>query len=142
MIQNDAWTQELYLHWIARLKSIGIKTLMISELIGSYIMDADRVPILSNFSDATPVFSALKDYSNINRATILPISGVVPSNNFVCSPACLWGDCVNNACVCYAGYSGSDCSTYTFPDSQNKIGMNLQGVSYWTTQHPFIDMHK
>lgn len=25
---------------------------------------------------------------------------------------------------------------------QNKIGMNLQGVSYWTTQHPFIDMHR
>lgn len=142
MIQNDPWTQELYLHWIARLSSIGIKTLMISELISPYIMDADRVPILSNFTVATQVFNVLSDYSNANRVTTLPISGVVPSNTFVCNPACLWGDCVKNTCVCYAGYSGSDCSTYNAPNNQNKIGMNLQGVSYWNTQHPFIDMHR
>ena len=115
---------------------------MISELIGPFIMDADRVPILSNFSVATPVFNVLSDYSNNGRSTTLPVSGVVPSNTFICNPACLWGDCVKNICVCYAGYSGSDCSTYTPPNTQNKIGMNLQGLSYWTTQHPFIDMHR
>jgi hypothetical protein len=49
---------------------------------------------------------------------------------------------VFNNCYCYAGYSGSDCSIYTAPNIQNKIGMNLQGISYWTTQHPFIDMNK
>lgn len=72
----------------------------------------------------------------------MPTSGVVPPNPFVCTPPCVWGDCVYNACQCYAGYSGSDCSVYTPPNTQNRIGMNLQGVAYWTTQHPFIDMHR
>jgi hypothetical protein len=115
---------------------------MVSELAGFYITDTDRVPILGNFTVQTQIFNVLKDYSKIDRATTLPISGVVPSNTFICNPSCLWGDCVNNTCICYAGYSGSDCSSYNAPNTQNKIGMNLQGMSYWTTQHPFIDMHR
>lgn len=31
---NDTWMQELYLHWIARLKSMGVKTIMYSQLVG------------------------------------------------------------------------------------------------------------
>ncbi len=105
-------------------------------------MSSDRVPILSNMITKTQIFKVLQDYSSNNRVTILPLSGVVPSNPFICNPSCVWGDCVNDSCVCYAGYSGTDCSVYSSPNIQNKIGMNLQGLAYWTTQHPFTDMHR
>lgn len=73
----------------------------------------------------------------------MPTFGSVPTNPFICSPSCVWGDCINNVCACYAGYSGNACNiTVNMPASQDKIGINLQGVSYWTTQHPYIDMHK
>lgn len=73
----------------------------------------------------------------------MPTFGSVPVNPFICSPSCVWGDCINNVCACYAGYSGNSCNTtVNLPASQDKIGINLQGISYWTTQHPYIDMHK
>lgn len=139
---NDPWVQELYLHWIARLKSMGIKTFMFSQLVGTYTNTSSVVPLLPNLNSTTQIYKALSDYSLSSRVTTLPTFGTVPGNPFTCSPSCVWGDCVYNVCKCYAGYSGSDCSVYTAPNVQNKIGMNLQGVSYWTTQHPFIDMHR
>jgi hypothetical protein len=142
MTLNDPWVQELYLHWIARLKSMGVTTFMFSQLVGAFTNTSNVVPLLANLNSTTQTYRALRDYALSGRTTTLPISGVVPPNPFTCSPACVWGDCVNNICQCYAGYSGSNCSVYTAPNTQNKIGMNLQGVAYWTTQHPFIDMHR
>lgn len=115
---------------------------MFSEFIGKYSTDNDRIPILSNLTSTTPIWDVLNDYSSNNRVTTLITSGTVPTNPFVCNPTCVWGDCVKDSCVCYAGYSGNDCSIYTPPNVQNKVGVNLQGVSYWTTQHPFIDMQR
>ena len=142
MTLNDPWVQELYLHWIARLKSMGVTTFMFSQLVGPFTNTSSVVPLLANLNSTTQTYTALREYALNGRTTTLPISGVVPPNPFTCSPSCVWGDCVYNICQCYAGYSGSDCSVYTAPNTQNKIGMNLQGVSYWTTQHPFIDMHR
>ena len=34
MTQKDSWVQELYLHWIARLTSMGVKTILYSQLVG------------------------------------------------------------------------------------------------------------
>lgn len=130
------------MHWIARLKSMGIKTFMYSQLVGPYTNNSDIIPLLPNLNSTTQLYNALKQYALSNRMTTLPLFTSLPNNQFVCNPSCQWGDCVNNVCVCYVGYSGSDCTAYTSPNVQNKIGMNLQGLSYWTTQNPFIDMHK
>jgi hypothetical protein len=139
---NDPWVQELYLHWIGRLKSMGITTFMFSQLVGVFTNASNFVPLLANLNSTTLAYTALKQYALNGRVSTLPISGTVPPNPFSCTPACQWGDCVYNSCQCYAGYSGSDCSVYTAPNVQNKIGMNLQGVAYWTTQHPFLDLHR
>jgi len=121
---------------------MGIQTIMYSQLVGAFTTSRDIVPLLAYLNQTTPAWTALYQSLFNNRTTILPTVGTVPANPFTCSPTCKWGDCVNNACSCYAGYSGSDCSTYTPPNVQNKIGMNLQGIVYWTTQHPFIDLHR
>jgi hypothetical protein len=89
----------------------------------------------------TPAYTALNQSVFNNRTSILPLVGTLPPNPNNCT-GCLWGDCVLNTCACYAGYSGPTCSVYTAPTQQNKIGVNLQGLSYWTTQTPFIDLHK
>lgn len=142
MTLNDPWVQELYLHWIGRLTSMGVKTILYSQLVGTFTNNSDIVPLLPNLGSYTQIYNALKQYSVNGRITTLPLSGSVPPNPFTCTPVCVWGDCVNNACSCYAGYSGSDCSIYTSPNLQNKIGVNLQGISYWNTQTPFIDLHR
>jgi hypothetical protein len=115
---------------------------MFSTLVGAFTTSRDIVPVLASLSVVTPTWTALYQSLYNNRITILPTFGTVPSNPFVCSPICQWGDCVNNVCACYVGYSGSDCSIYTAPNVQNQIGINLQGIAYWTTQHPFIDLHR
>ena len=142
MTLNDPWVQELYLHWIGRLTSMGVKTILYSQLVGTFTNNSDIVPLLSDLGSFTQTYTALKQYALNGRTTTLPLSGTVPPNPFTCTPACVWGDCVNNSCSCYAGYSGDDCSVYTPSNLQNKIGVNLQGVSYWTTQTPFIDLHR
>lgn len=142
MTQNDPWVQEIYLHWIARLTSMGVKSILFSQLVGTFTWNTDIVPIQPNLNSPTQIFNVLSDYALNGRTTTLPISGLVPPNPFTCTPSCEWGDCINNQCSCYAGYSGPSCSVYSQPTQQNKIGVNLQGVTYWTTQHPFIDMHR
>ena len=146
MTQNDSWVGEYYLQWYARMKSMGIRSVLFSQLTTSYgpafSFDWDFVPLVPFLNTTTPTYLALNQSVFNNRTTTLPISGTVPSDPSVCSPSCLWGDCILNICACYAGYSGADCSVYTPQAQQNKIGVNLQGLSYWTTQHPFIDMHR
>jgi len=142
MTLNDSWVGELYLQWQARLTSMGIQTIMYSQLVGAFTTGRDIVPLLPYLNMTTPAYTALNQSFFNNRTTILATFGTVPPNPFKCSPACQWGDCVRNICACYAGYSGNSCSIYTAPNLQNKIGMNLQGVVYWTTQHPFIDLHR
>jgi hypothetical protein len=142
MTLNDAWTQELYLHWIARLTSMGVNSIAFSQLFGIFTTNSDFVPLLADLSSTTQIYTALRQYAVNGRATTLPVAGTVPANPFTCSPTCVWGDCIMNTCSCYAGYSGNDCSSYTAPNTQNNLGVNVQGVSYWTTQTPFIDMHR
>jgi hypothetical protein len=57
---NDPWVQELYLHWIARLKSMGIKTFMFSQLVGIYTNNSNIVPLLPNLNSTTQMYTALK----------------------------------------------------------------------------------
>lgn len=146
MNQNDPWVGEFYLQWLGRLKSMGVRSVMFSQLtnLGSpaFNYDMDFVPLVPFLNVTTPAYNALNDSVFKNRTSTLPISGTVPSNPSICSPNCIWGDCILNTCSCYAGYSGADCSVYTPITQQNKIGVNLQGVAYYTTQNPFIDLHR
>lgn len=143
MNMNDPWVGEFYLQWLARMKGIGIKSVMFSQLVGGgFTLNTDIVPLLQFLNATTIAYNAIYDYVFNGRVTTLPIAGNVPANPFVCNPACVWGDCINNVCVCYAGYSGANCSVYTVPQGQDKIGVNLQGISYWSSQNPFVDMHR
>jgi hypothetical protein len=145
---NDEWVGELYLQWLGRMKSMGIKSVLFSQLtsLGSpqtnINNDIDFVPLIPYLNMTTPIFRALNESIFSNRVSTLPISGILPQNPSVCQPSCVWGDCILNSCSCYSGYSGNNCSIYTPSNVQNQIGVNLQGVSYWTTQTPFIDLHR
>lgn len=122
---------------------MGVKTIVLGELMsGAFTYDTDVRGIVPYLNTTTPLFRALTDLKLTGRKTILPTSGTVPANPSTCNPQCVWGDCILNTCACFAGYSGSDCSVYTAPNQQNKIGVNLQGLSYWTTQTPFVDLHR
>jgi hypothetical protein len=88
MVLNDPWVQELYLHWIARMTSIGVKTLLFSQLVGRFTWNSDLVPLQPDLNSPTQMFSTLLAYTLNGRTTTLPTSGVVPSNPFACSPTC------------------------------------------------------
>ena len=58
--------------------------------------------------------------------------------NLAACASCVSGTCNNGVCVCWPGFSGSDCSTettVTYPNSN--LGLNVGGLSYWSTQHLF-----
>jgi hypothetical protein len=139
---NDNWVAELHLDYMARLRNLGIKTIMISLLVGANTTARDFVPILSNLNATSIIYDAINQSVFNNRTSTLQYAGIIPNNPSVCSPSCVWGDCVQTTCVCFEGYNGADCSNYIGTNVQNKIGMNLQGISYWTTQSPFIDFQK
>jgi hypothetical protein len=57
-----------------------------------------------------------------------------------CNPSCQSGSCRNGTCVCWPGYTGSVCNiiqtvNYTNPN----LGINIAGLSYWSTQFPFMN---
>jgi hypothetical protein len=125
---------------------MGVKSILFSQLVNlgtpAFNYDMDFVPLVPFLNMTTPAYNALNDSVLKSRTSTLPIAGSVPANPSVCSAGCVWGDCILNTCACYAGYSGADCSIYTPISQQNKIGVNLQGISYWSTQNPFIDLHR
>jgi hypothetical protein len=66
-----------------------------------------------------------------------------------CSPACVWGICVSGTCSCFVGYEGADCSEVSATRPVNEcqggfspVGVNLNGMSYWSTQWDYIDVFK
>ena len=60
----------------------------------------------------------------------------------VCSK-CVFGDCIEGVCVCWAGLTGVECATRTqAPNYGSQIGINPGGVVDWSTQWTFIDLIK
>eukprot|EP00899_Mesostigma_viride_P001814 jgi/Mesvir1/11633/Mv00035-RA.3 len=65
-------------------------------------------------------------------------------------PACVWGTCVPGqggagTCRCFAGYSGASCSVGggVRPNScSGGVGMNIGGLSDWSTQWTFVDIFR
>ncbi|XP_046365235.2 uncharacterized protein LOC124141307 [Haliotis rufescens] len=62
-----------------------------------------------------------------------------------CTLKCKYGACRNGQCVCWEGYKGVDCSQYDSSIMMNKdvaVGMNLGGISYYSSEVKFVDVHK
>jgi hypothetical protein len=76
---------------------------MCSRLVEPFTDDRDDVPLLPFLNTTTTVYNATiqRILQIYNRDSTFPQFGVLPSNNFVCNPLCVWGDCINNICSCY-----------------------------------------
>lgn len=62
-----------------------------------------------------------------------------------CSEDCKYGTCWNGQCECWAGYTGHTCSHFdplTMPNRNVSIGMNIAGLSYYSSEVKFVDVAK
>jgi hypothetical protein len=139
---NDPWVGDLYVDWIVRLNNIGLKTVMISRLVEPWTDGRDYVPLLRYLNASTPAYNAVAAYCVNGTVGTFALSASIPSDNFTCSPTCAWGDCLNNSCVCYQGYSGSACDVLQPSSNQKNIGMNLAGIADYSTEIPLVDAMK
>lgn len=142
-LNRDPWMGDLALDWVARLRNLGVKTVMFYQFVENWTDNRYGVPLLRALNGTTtPVYDAIKASAVSGRTSAFPLSVPPPSDNFVCSPACVWGDCINNTCICYIGYSGAACDVASPISEQQKIGMNLAGVADYSTELPFVDAMK
>jgi len=57
---------------------------------------------------------------------------------------CMNGQCLQGECRCWAGYEGVACDQVAAsgkPNDGSPVGIGLSGLSYWSTQWPFVDVH-
>ncbi|XP_060082274.1 uncharacterized protein LOC132561592 [Ylistrum balloti] len=62
-----------------------------------------------------------------------------------CTQSCNYGTCWNGQCECWTGYTGHTCSQYdplTMPNRNVTVGMNLGGLSYYSSEIKFVDVAK
>ncbi|GIQ79506.1 hypothetical protein KIPB_000157, partial [Kipferlia bialata] len=60
-----------------------------------------------------------------------------------CSASCVYGDCIDGACVCWAGYGGDRClagGEWAPNMGDRRLGMNVSGISDWSTESVFSDL--
>ncbi|KAK7495013.1 hypothetical protein BaRGS_00013653, partial [Batillaria attramentaria] len=81
------------------------------------------------------------------RASVRQAGNGLLQNTNVCGtvPARQWGACRNGQCECYEGYKGDDCSQYDPNIMMNKdvsIGMNIGGISYYSSEVKWVDVAK
>lgn len=143
-LNRDPWMAELTLDWIRRLKNFGVSTVMFYQFVEAWTDSRFGVPLLRALNGtSTPVYDAVKEYIVSNRVSTFPLTVAPPADDFVCTPSCVWGDCISNICVCYVGYSGPACDVSSpDPQQQQKIGMNLAGIADYSTEIPFVDAMK
>lgn len=56
---------------------------------------------------------------------------------------CENGTCMGGECRCWAGFEGDDCTEVAAegkPNDGSPIGIGLSGLSYWSSQWPFVDV--
>lgn len=57
---NDNWVGEFYLQWLERLRSMGVKTVLFSQLVrGAFTLHTDIVPLVPFLNMTTPAYKAL-----------------------------------------------------------------------------------
>lgn len=95
-------------------------------------------------------FQALVDYAVGIRSTLPYTSADIPSlihpKEYVCIHGCVWGTCFKDSCVCFAGYSGQDCSQLlSKPNRENDcnadIGVVPNGLADWSSEWSFVNLH-
>lgn len=87
------------------------------------------VPSCRNSSNLA-VISAIDSYS---------VACVGPDQP-ACRPKCLYGDCMNTKCSCWAGFTGAACDIATSaPNKNSMVGTNLGGVNYYSSEWAFVD---
>ena len=68
-----------------------------------------------------------------------------------CAPGCMYGECLLGTCSCWSGYTGPTCSTPVRLDGStlsegdlvrlsSTLGLNVAGVSDWSTEWLFLDL--
>lgn len=120
-LNRDPWMGELILDWAARMNNIGVKTVMFFNFVEQWTDNRWGVPLLRSLNGSTtPTYDAVMGAIKKGRKSSFPLSKPVPTDNFVCTPSCVWGDCVNNSCICYVGYSGPACDINTPLDQQQQ----------------------
>jgi hypothetical protein len=107
--------------------------------------------MLHALAAANPKLGALLAYAALpadaaaSPATTAALPALLPAPA-ACAPACVWGTCWEGACVCFAGASGADCAALgrggAASCGSGSIGMNVGGLSDWSTQHLYVDTHK
>jgi hypothetical protein len=138
--------KELYLDFMERWYRIGGSTMFLSNLV-DYVDRCVRASHRCNYQSTlisltqtpqnVPKYAAAVSWLN-NKTTSLPftLADVAQPAKISCSPKCKWGTCFKGSCVCYDGYTGSDCSQITtkyldcHPDS-TQFGMNAGGLADW-----------
>jgi hypothetical protein len=102
--------------------------------------------------DPAPKLRALRAWA-AGAPQILPFTAEAPppdAGDAACAAAgCVWGTCVDGACMCFTGYEGADCSAASAARPANEcldpavpVGMNLGGLSYWSTEWNYVDVFK
>jgi hypothetical protein len=100
---------------------------------------------------AAPKLLALQSWA-AGEPQILPFTAEAApaAGDAACAAAaCVWGTCLDGACVCFAGYEGADCAAASAARPANEcldpgvpVGMNLAGLSYWSTEATYVDVFK
>lgn len=61
MTLNDPWVGEFYLQWIARLKSMGVRSIVFGDFVGGgFTFSTDIVPLVPYLNMTTPAYNAIK----------------------------------------------------------------------------------
>ncbi|XP_048728600.2 uncharacterized protein LOC125646397 [Ostrea edulis] len=62
-----------------------------------------------------------------------------------CSRACQYGTCWDGQCECWEGYTGETCgllNTNTMSNRNSSLGVNLGGLTYYSSEIKFVDVAK
>ncbi|GFR45710.1 hypothetical protein Agub_g7119, partial [Astrephomene gubernaculifera] len=74
------------------------------------------------------------------------LQAIAPPPKAQCDPSCVYGDCVDGECECWAGVTGDACETLgsaSTPSACNQaVGVVLEGISDWSRSWTFVDVFK
>ncbi|EKX35128.1 hypothetical protein GUITHDRAFT_80080, partial [Guillardia theta CCMP2712] len=140
----------IYMDFIERWRRIGGGVFVTSELYKPAGIcptggkDCANNGLMESLSDS-PKLRAVKNYIN-GVPLIEPFTSadLHQEAEVPCSPACVHGTCWQGACECWRGFAGASCTEVVPRPNQceHDIGMNVGGISDWSTEWTFVDVFK